>query len=263
MCERAPTDIEVANNVVDCRIKVNYIICMQKFEDQPLRQRKYARTKLALLEAFTAGLDAQTYEAIRIKDLSAAAEISEASFFNYFQRKEDLLTYFIQVWSLDVGWHARKVLPERGALAAIEEVFLRTAADVSQHPRVMAEIIVYQARKEHPVTVSDLTLAERLLAFPALEGIESVPASGLEAIFPELIGAAKASGELPEDADADFLFVNLATLFFGAPVVLRVTNPAAIGALWQAQLAQLFRAVGARPAAARRERSSFQSGSCM
>jgi hypothetical protein len=28
------------------------------------------------------------------------------------------------------------------------------------------------------------------------------------------LGAAKASGELPEDADADFLFVNLANLFF-------------------------------------------------
>jgi AcrR family transcriptional regulator len=225
---------------------------MQTIENQPLRQRKYALTKLALLEALTARLEAQTYEAIRIKDLCAAADISEASFFNYFQRKEDLLYYFIQVWSLSVGWHAQKVLAERGALAAIEDVFARTAADISQHPRVMAEIIVFQARKESIIEISDLTLAERLLAFPALDGIESVPARGLDAILPELIAAAKARGELPEDADVDFLCMNLATLFFGAPVVLRATNPAAVGELWQAQLAQLFRAVGARQAEAHR-----------
>ncbi len=221
---------------------------MLNIEDQPLRQRKYARTKLALLEAFTARLGTQTYEAVRIKDLCAAADISEASFFNYFQRKEDLLDYFIQVWSLSVGWHARKVLAEHGALAAIEDVFVRTAADISQHPRVMAEIVVFQARRETPHAPSDLTLAERLLAYPALEGIESVPARGLDAIFPELIGAAKTLGQLPADADGDFLFVNLATMFFGAPLVLRATNPAAVGELWRAQLAQLFRAVGAKAA---------------
>ena len=139
---------------------------MDRFEDLPLRQRKLARTRLALLGALTAQLETQTYEAVRIKDLCAAADISEASFFNYFERKEDLLVYFVQIWSLSVGWHAQRVLAERGALAAIEDVFCRTAADIAAHPRVMAEVIAFQARMEGAPAVRDPALAERLCAYP-------------------------------------------------------------------------------------------------
>jgi AcrR family transcriptional regulator len=218
---------------------------MPRFEDQPLRQRKLARTRLALLDALTAQLETQTYEAVRVKDLCAAADISEASFFNYFERKEDLLVYFIQIWCLSVGWHAQRALAERGALVAVREVFSRTAADISAHPRVMSEVIAFQARMEVAPTLRDPTLAERLGAFPDLAGIEALPARGLEVVLPGLLAAAKSRGELPADADLEFLFLNLATLFFGTPVVLRSRDPGAIGAVWQAQLDQLFRAAGA------------------
>ncbi len=224
---------------------------MPIFDELPLRQRKLARTRLALLEALTARLEVQTYEAVHIKDLCAAAEISEASFFNHFERKEDLVVYFIQIWSLAVGWYARKALAERGALAAISEVFARTAADVSVHPRVMSEVIAFQARMETAPTLRDPTLAERLLAFPALAGIESVPACGLQGILPPLLAAAKSRGELPADADLDFLYLNLGVIFFGTPIVLRLNNPGAVGDVWQAQLNLLLRSGKADRAAAK------------
>lgn len=218
---------------------------MARLEDQPLRQRKLARTRLALLGALTAQLDMHTYEAVRIKDLCAMAEISEASFFNYFERKEDLLVYFIQMWSLSVGWYAQRVLAERGALAAIEEVFMRTAADISVHPRVMSEVIAFQARMERVPELRDPTLAERLAAYPDFDGIETLPARGLSAILPGLLAAAKLRGELPGDADTGLLDLNLSSIFFGTPVILRRSDPGSIGRVWQAQLNMIFRAAGA------------------
>ncbi len=219
---------------------------MTRFDKLPLRQRKYARTRLSLLGALTAQLETRTYEAVRVKDLCAAAEISEASFFNYFERKEDLLVYFIQIWSLSVGWHAQHVLAERGALAAIADVFARTAADVAAHPRVMAEVIAFQARLEAPPPLRDPTLAERLAAYPDLPGIDALPARGLDAILPELLAAAKAHGELPRDADTEFVFLNLSSIFFGTPVILRQGPPGALGPAWKAQLDMILRAAGAR-----------------
>ncbi len=218
---------------------------MLHFDDLPLRQRKYARTRLALLGALTAQLETHTYEAVRIRDLCATAEISEASFFNHFERKEDLLVYFIQVWSLSVGWHAQRILAERGALAAIGDVFARTAADIKAHPRVMSEVIAFQARMEVPPALRDLTLAERLAAYPDLPGIEGLPARGLDAILPDLLDAAKTCGELPRDANTEFLFLNLSSIFFGTPVILRQSAPETLGPAWQAQLDMIFRAAGA------------------
>ena len=220
---------------------------MPHFEDQPLRQRKLARTRLALLGAMTSQLETHSYEAVRVKDLCTAADISEASFFNYFERKEDLLVYFIQMWSLSVGWHAQRSLATDGALKAIEEVFSRTAADIAARPRVMAEVIAFQARMEATPTMRDPTLAERLGAFPDLEGIESLPARGLDAILPELLAAAIARGELPVDANVDTLFLNLAAVFFGTPVILGRRDPGAIGPAWKAQLHMILQAAGAAP----------------
>lgn len=217
---------------------------MNRFEDQPLRQRKLAKTRLALLDALTTQLETHTYEAVRIKDLCAAAEISEPSFFNYFERKEELLVYFIQMWSLSVGWHAQRVLAEKGALAAIKDVFARTAADISAHPRVMAEVIAFQARMEKAPKLRDPSLAERLGAYPDLEGIEKIPASGLEAILPGLLAAALERGEISQDADTDFLFLNLASIFFGTPVILRHSEPGMIGPMWEAQLDMILQTAG-------------------
>lgn len=219
---------------------------MERFEDLPLRQRKLAKTRLALLAALTAQLDTHTYEAVRIKDLCAAAEISEPGFFNYFERKEDLLVYFVQMWSLSVGWHAQRVLEVQGALAAVRDVFARTAADIAAHPRVMAEVIAFQARMEGAPTLRDPTLAERLGAYPGMKGIDQLPARGLDGIVPDLLAAAKARGELPREADTDFLWLNLASVFFGTPIVLRRSAPETIAPMWAAQLDMLLQAAGAK-----------------
>lgn len=218
---------------------------MTSIEAIPLRQRKLARTRLALLDALKDQLGKHAYEAVRVRDLCAAAEISEASFFNYFQKKEDLLFYFIQVWSLEVGWHARQIVVEHGALAAIEDVFARAAAAAAEHPRVMAEVLAFLARLERPPELSEMTAAERLLAFPELPGIEDVPDRGLDTLLPELLTTAAQRGELPRRADRRFLYLTLAALFFGTPTAMRRVGPEQLGSVWRAQLALLWKAAGA------------------
>ena len=56
-----------------------------------LRQRKFARTRLALAGALSKALVQQTLSEVSVKALCREAEVSEATFFNYFPRKEDIL----------------------------------------------------------------------------------------------------------------------------------------------------------------------------
>lgn len=57
-----------------------------------LREKKYAKTKLALLDAATERIGEKTFDAISVKELCEQAEVSEATFFNYFPKKQDLLS---------------------------------------------------------------------------------------------------------------------------------------------------------------------------
>lgn len=219
---------------------------MRKTADIPLRQRKFAQTKLGLLRAAIAQLKRHPLEEVSVRDLCAEVEISEASFFNYFPRKTDLLAYYVRIWALEMEWHARRVASERGPLAAIEEVFRRTAREVAKHPALMAEIVAFQARLAAPPAPAELTLAERLLAFPELDGIEHVPAGHLGTLLGSLVERAVDEGELPGTVDRRAVLATLATVFFGVPVVARQLHPGRVEALYRSQLEVIWAGLRAR-----------------
>jgi AcrR family transcriptional regulator len=210
-----------------------------RFEALPLRQRKYARTKLGLLHAALEEIRARPLEEVRVKDLCQAVEISEASFFNYFPRKSDLLVYYVQLWSIEMAWHARRLAETRGGLAAIEEIFRITADRTVENPAPMGEIVAWQARSPAPPELAVVGLAERLLAFSDLDGVDDLEGQGLNSLLPPLIDRAVRAGELPKKTDRVALLVALAAVFLGLPVVLR-SSPRALAEAYHTQLRLLW-----------------------
>jgi AcrR family transcriptional regulator len=209
---------------------------MNGFGEIPLRSRKFARTKVGLLQAAMARLDACTLEELQVRDLCDAVQISQASFFNYFPRKSDLLVYFVQMWSIEVAWHVL-VADSRplSARAAIAHIFELTAKQAAEHPGVLAEVMAEQARLREPPKLIEITLAERLLAFPDMPGIDTAPARGLDSLLPELLRRAVKQGELPKSTKIDDAFLGLSALFFGIPMILRRIDPRSVGPAYRAQ----------------------------
>lgn len=210
------------------------------FDRLPLRQRKHARTKLALLDATLDAIRSRPLEEVTVRQLCDAAEISEASFFNYFPRKSDVLTYFVQLWSIEMAWHAARLARTGGGLAAIEGIFARTAREFAAHPGPMAEVIAGQVRMTAPPRFAEITLAERLLRFPDLDGIDEIEGRGLQDLLPPLVERAVAAGELPRGLDRESALIALATIFLGLPVVMRGSRPAAIERAYREQLRLLW-----------------------
>ena len=66
-----------------------------------LRERKFARTRLALAEIVTHHLENAPLEALSVKALCERAQISEATFFNYFQKKEAIVLYLDRLSTLE------------------------------------------------------------------------------------------------------------------------------------------------------------------
>ncbi|MHB1222489.1 MAG: TetR/AcrR family transcriptional regulator [Gemmatimonadaceae bacterium] len=215
----------------------------------PLRQRKFAQTKLGILDATLRAVRVRPLGDVTVRELCDAVSISEASFFNYFPRKADVLLYYVQLWSLEMAWHAGRLAPSQGGLAAIGEVFALTARRVAENPSVMAEIVAAQARMVEKPEFAEISLAERLLAFPELDGMEDVRGQGLDELLPPLLERAVAAGELPSPLDRDTAVVALVTIFLGAPVALRRSAPAALEHHYREQLRLLWAGLSAHPEA--------------
>ena len=213
----------------------------------PLRQRKFAQTKLGLLHAATAEMSRTPFELIRLKDLCRKIGISDASFFNYFEKKSDLIAYFIHLWALEMVWHAERLAAGQGGLAAIERIFKLTARQARERPGLLEEIIAQQARLREPTTVSEITLAERLLAFPELDGIDASSASGLHELLPPLLERAVARGELPGTIDREAAMIAIASVFFGTPVTLRSAGKAELESRYLKQLQIVWKGLRGRP----------------
>ncbi|MFC1749030.1 TetR/AcrR family transcriptional regulator [Pseudomonadota bacterium] len=200
-----------------------------------LRERKFAKTRLKLAEALVQRLQESTLEEIVVRDLCEDAEISEATFFNYFPRKVDLLDYYTHLWMLDLNWRCQN--SQRSGLEAIAVSFDFMGQAFQNQTGVMSEIIGRQAlQREKPKPV-DIGLAERIIAYPEHTGVEDIPIGGVDKAWLPALEQAIRSGELPPNSHMPTLMVGLASIFYGVPLVVRQSNVAAIPNMYAQQLA--------------------------
>ena len=205
-----------------------------------LRERKFARTRLALAEAATNHLEAAAFESLSVKALCDRVQISEATFFNYFPRKEDLIVYLDHLWTLELNWYGQQASEQQQGLAVIDSMFRYTAIQIQKKPGLMGEIIAYEARSRERHSGLDITTAERLMAFSDLPGIVELPDYSLESLLRDSLQKAINLGELPENTAMATAMVGMVSIFYGVPLAMQHGNAAGIGAMYRQQLAILW-----------------------
>lgn len=215
-----------------------------------LRQRKFARTRLALARVLADALGKESFAAIPVKRLCRAAEVSEATFFNYFPRKQDLMTYLAHLWVLELGWHVQRAAVDGRGLAVIDRLFAEVARTCERRPGVLAELLAWIARGGELNSGLEVSALEKQLAYPALEGIESVPIKGVDAWLLPQLEAAVTRGELPGNTLVPLLLGTLLSVLFGVPLTHLGGDPARIGSTYRQQLALVL--AGTRAAAGAR-----------
>lgn len=213
---------------------------IEKYNALPQRQKKYAKTKTALLTAMLDELESKPLSEVMIKHLAQKAEVSEPTFFNYFDSKSDMLVYFIQMWSIEMQALAAEC--EKDATSSVEtikKIFAKTTQQITMHPQIMREIISFQA--QHTITkVHEITNAEKWYFFQDVQNVEMLEGRGLESILPPLIDRAIKDKEIASDTDANLLFLMLSSLFMGTSLIILKQSPEQLPMLLEAELDLLF-----------------------
>lgn len=201
----------------------------------PLRERKHAATKASLMRGIIARLGRQSLDEIAVKDVCAEAQVSEATFFNYFPTKAAAIGYRVQLWSIEAQWvMARRLAAGGTQLEAVRALFDTAAGDEGATPGIMREVLIYQAR--HQLEFVPLTRAEYALHFPDRAGIEMIRAEGVNQLLNTALTAARRAGELPAQLDLQALTVTLMGVFFLTPILLESAGPGGLGDAYRRQL---------------------------
>ncbi len=215
-----------------------------------LRQRKFARTRLNLARVLADALGQQSFDEVSVKKLCRSAEVSEATFFNYFPRKQDLLSYLVHLWILELGWHVHKVSADVRGLAVVDALFSEVARTCESRPGVLAEMLAWIARGGSLNSQIQIGELEKQLAYPDLDGIASIPVKGIDTLLAPSLQVAINTGELPENTLIPMLLSCLLSVLFGVPLTLLASDPARIGTAYRQQLVVVL--AGIRAAAGSR-----------
>ncbi len=215
-------------------------------QDIPLRERKMAQTKIELLKAMLAKTGTKKLEDISVKELCESAVVSEATFFNYFSKKSDLLIYFIHLWCLEVIYLSDQKYGDSSGLKKIEMIFELTGSlKTIGNQRIMMEIIAFQALNTEPICIdlASVSQAERLLMFPQYPGIDAVSIQKFEDIFFINLKRAMELGELPDDINMMDVLAALGANFYGLPLIVHNQGPQVVTYLYKKMLENVWKAL--------------------
>ncbi len=222
---------------------------MSELKTIPLRERKKATTRLAILNAVIDLLEERRLGDITIDEICEEVQISKGTFFQYFPQKTSVLVLFGLLWNLEAMWRVTKAPGAQLGLEAIESMFEKLGQQVEEHPHLWAEIISVRALQPEAFSrmgaagISQITKAERLINFPDLEGIESVKEGNFKQFFELNLEAAKEQGKLPADTDIAPVYLSLACIFYGVPLMSFEKDPMNCSENYLKQVRQLWRSL--------------------
>jgi len=210
-----------------------------------LREKKHARTKIALMSAFMTRLRNSRFEDISIRDVCKNAEVSEGTFFNYFPEKIDVITYYVNLMTIKLVWNAQQKSP-KGKYITLVNAFFEELADEFAKINIKYEIIsiiVVQHEKPKKSVIPDI---EKHLFFPNLDGIEDIAPLFMDEFLKKCLEGALKTGELPENVNIDNALVSLLTIMVGTMIAIKFNNVKNIKYQYLRQLQILWTELGVK-----------------
>lgn len=210
-----------------------------------LREKKYAKTKLALLNEFIARSRVMKFADISIKEICEAVEVSEATFYNYFPQKKDVVFYHKALLGLRLGWIISNELKGQTPIQIIHEIFNIMSHSVEDR-NLFYEFVMIMIAEENRRNALDfpLTAAEKYYAYPELKGIELIDYKNIEDLLRDQLENAKGQGLILPEVNIEEALISLFSIMIGAPLCMEKDAYPQFRAHYQTQLRWFWKAIG-------------------
>jgi len=216
-----------------------------KQKEYSLREKKYARTKIAIMNSFINRLRHTRFDDISIKQVCGDVEVAEGTFFNYFPEKIDVICYYLLLNIVKILWKAEKEVPTGKYLPLIDAVVKQLSQGWSSDNLIYQIISVLLIQGERPKRIA-ISAIEKKLAFPDCAGIEDVPSVILYEWFKECMILAQKNGEVGPKVNVDDVVVSLMTISSGTMLAIRFNHRSNAEYHYMRQLHALWRDLGVK-----------------
>ncbi|UCF98808.1 MAG: TetR/AcrR family transcriptional regulator, partial [Spirochaetaceae bacterium] len=186
-----------------------------------LHETRRARIKLNILKSALELIGSGAFDELFVGQICERAEVSRVTFFKYFPKKEDLLVYFMSLWSLE--WAVQQARSPKRGLAAIYSLFGK-AADYQNKPGSFLSLIGSIARLSTPPRQPEITAAERRILYPDYPEAMDFKILGLNDIFAAHLAEAREIGEIETEEAGEEMIEILFTVFYGAPLAVHIRS---------------------------------------
>ncbi|MBU1086114.1 MAG: TetR/AcrR family transcriptional regulator [Candidatus Omnitrophica bacterium] len=194
-------------------------------EKYSLREKKSAKTKIALMREFIKRLEHTRFEDISIRQVCASVEVSEGTFFNYFPKKIEIVYFCMQLHAVKVVWTAYDKVKTNKSYDLICRAF-QVLFEEFNNPYLVYEMISSLIKEKEDPHEFKISNAEKYYAYPELKGIEEIisPGDCLDLFFKECLQKAIINKELPKSIDINNVCVALKTIMVGTPMAVKFKN---------------------------------------
>jgi AcrR family transcriptional regulator len=174
-----------------------------------IREKKRAMQKLKILDAFDEKLKEKRLIDISVREIATELEISEMTFFNYFDTKSEVLVYFIELWNLEMQIKIDNLSPRQ----AIYIIFDETAKMIERNRNLFMEIVAAMALSGVAKKNIEISRAERIIRFG--KDVKYDIGGFRELVFPLL-----SKLKIPEKEQV-LIYTMLHNTCFGTPLLMR------------------------------------------
>lgn len=210
-----------------------------------LREIKHARTKIALMNYFIGRLRHARLEDLSVKAACRSVEISQGTFFNYFPKKLDVITYYVTLMIMKLIWQARRRAAGGQGIALLNAFFAEMAEEIGRLDITYELMSIMLLQRDKPKTTV-ITAVEKHLFFPACTGIERLTPQTIDEFFRSSLAAARQLGELPKETRLDQTLISLLSILAGTLIATKFSQRDDLQAHYRRQLRLLWNGLGAQ-----------------
>ncbi len=205
-----------------------------------LRQKKIAKTKHSLAMAFVKKLKTEKFHSISIKDICEETDVSEASFFNYFPQKIDVLAYLLKAKIFKTYWTIRNLQKKLTLTECIEKTFELLTEEI-KYPYIFSEIFSLIGPHKAQTASFAVTPDELQYIYPDCADAANSRMITMRGFFEELVAHAAAKKQIPEAVCQKTLVQFLMTILIGVPLSLPFSEFTNIAEIYRNHLSILWK----------------------
>lgn len=205
-----------------------------------LRQKKFFDTRLLLAKAFAEKLKTEKFDSISIKDICFKNDISEATFFNYFPQKIDVVAYWLKIKLFKLFWFIINFQKNSTFTNSIEKTFELFAGEI-KHPYIFNEVISLFKLNNIQIKSIEISSEELRYIHPECPDLDKINFSSLYDFFEALIDNKINENLLSKNVSKKTLVQFLITILMGVPLSTPLSEYNNIAEIYQKHLSLLWK----------------------